>query len=357
MRQPTLLRQPSWVIQTASADRSDQLLTETNVDSQKGCDWIKPGWNEWMKHDQQNAEQLWLKALKNHPDDILLLRGVNKHMPSLIKANHHSIQSTKTRDRVAVLVAGELRCFEKSRKFLKALSRYSDLFICTSESFRDEAYSLPAEVTIVNQEPFLPIGSMQQWHKLSITLQMMKTKEERAGIRYSHAMKLRTDYYHTQPRQLLKDLTSSNGLICASDKVFGGKRELMLLFEGFYSAIISTFDQNEQHYWPINVAPILRSDFSHKWYGMAFPKAIVGEPKSVEELKIILKEGGSYISNKLLTWKDSAEINAENYVRFFKGNSRFASEICFARFLNFNSISTHTCSSLTGFLRNDRFTP
>jgi len=42
------------------------------------------------------------------------------------------------------------------------------------------------------------------------------------------------------------------------------------------------------------------------------------------------------------------------YHRLLKGNPRFASEISFARFLNFCGIPFHDCVALRGFLYSDR---
>ena len=258
-------------------------------------------------------------------------------------------------NKVAIVVTGELRCFEQSKLFFAKLLRHADLFICTSPPFADMVKSLPATIVKISTEESLPVGSMHQWQKLDEALKMVRMKENNTGTYYSHILKLRSDYYHTSPRHLLKELANADGLICSSDKVFGGRRDLMLLFEGFYKAISGIFDQRENSYWPINIEPILRSDNSSKWYGMAFPKALVGEPNSVECLRQILKDGGSCLAKSLLEWKTNADVSSKDYIRFFKGNPRFASEICFARFLNFNAIQSHSCPGLTGFLRNNRF--
>ena len=162
-----------------------------------------------------------------------------------------------------------------------------------------------------------------------------------------------------QPRNLLTELVSAEGLICSSDKVFGGQRELMMLFEGFYTAISGWFDQREQQYWPINTATILASDDSCKWYGMNFPKELVGEPATVEDLREILCAGGKVLAKALQQWKPSNDSDMQQlYIkqlhRLIPGNPRFASEICFARFLNFNGIRTQNTTGVLGFLRSDR---
>nr|WP_271488500.1 hypothetical protein [Synechococcus sp. AH-779-G23] len=344
-------------MQSASASRQDQLQASPSKAAIEAWELIKPGWIAFHTGDHQAAEKLWSIALSSYESELLLLRVVNQYAPHLIQTRNPRLKRTPFGNRIAVILAGEMRCLKQNKSLFQALHRHADIFVCTSKPFSQQVFFAHADLAVIEPEPLLPTGAMQQWHKFHKALKMVRAREQKLGKRYTHILKLRTDFHHSQPRYLLKELTESEGLICASDKVFGGRRELMLLFEGFHPAISSTFDNRELRYWPINIEPILRSDYSHKWYGMPFPKAIVGEPNSVEELRNILEEGGSCLSNKLLTWKDDNDINTDNYVRFFKGNSRFASEVCFARFLNFNAIPTHSCSSLTGFLRNDRFTP
>ena len=290
-----------------------------------------------------------------HPHNLLLLRTLNSHAPTLLRQPALGRRLAPLGHRIAVLLPGELRGLTHSRSFLQALARRTDLFICTSAAWASEGRSLPGQLHVVEPEPDLPMGAMQQWHKLALALAMVRREEQRSGRRYSHILKLRSDYLHAQPQHLLAELVAADGLICASDKVFGGRRELMLLFEGFHAAIAGWFDQREQAYWPINTAPILHSDDSSKWYGMAFPRELVGQPTSVAELREVLAQGGATLAEALLRWRPPAGASGEDLVwRLFQGHPRFASEVCFARFLNFNAIPSHCSPGLMGFLRSDR---
>ena len=351
---PALLRQPNWVIQSGSQDRTDQLLLTPNLYGIKAWEWIKPGYDAYLDKNQEKSYRLWKEVLDEHQNEILLLRAINQYAPSLLKMSKPRTRGISFKYRIAIILPGELRCMNQSKEFLRELSKKADIFICTSERFKEESTMIKSRVKFISQEPLLPVGAMQQWHKLSEALGMVRMHERKIGKRYTHILKLRTDFHHAKPSKLLKELIAADGLICSSDKVFGGRRELMLLFDGFYAAIKSIFNDREQSYWPINTQTILKSDDSSKWYGMFFPKTLVGEPKGVEYLRQILKEGGSHLANELLTWRVGTNFSTDDYVRFFKGNSRFASEICFARFLNFNAIPTHNCPGLTGFLRSDR---
>lgn len=353
---PGLIRQPKWVLQSASANRDDQLTDTPNNDAISAWRLIEKGFAALHSGEQDKCERIWEAEIKRNSSNLLLLRAVNQGAPHLLRMNSSSLKKPPGKRRIAVILAGELRCIEQYKYFLKDISRHADLFICTDASYAEECHLFPSEVYIVEKEPSLAIGSMQQWHKLAKALMMIKSKECKSGKRYTHILKLRTDFYHIQPKHLFKELVEADGLICASDKVFGGRRELMLLFEGFYASIVSGSYQTISKSFPVNVEPILHSDDSSKWYGMSFPKALVGEPSSVEELRHTLLDGGKDLSDALLYWNKTSVDSDENYVRFFKGNPRFASETYFARFLNFNAIPANTCPGLSGFLRSDRFT-
>ena len=354
---PSALRQPRWVLQSASADHAHPgpLSEEAHASALQSWGWIQPGWDAMEQGRIPQATELWQQALHEHPTDLLLQRALNLRAPQLLRQGHLSRRGAPWGSRIAIVLTGELRCLEHSRSFFTALAQHTDLFICTSAAYAEAARGLAAELEVVDPEPALPMGAMQQWHKLACTLAMVRRREANSGRRYTHILKLRSDFHHAQPRRLLQELVAADGLVCASDKVFGGRRELMLLLEGFYPAISAWFDQQEQRYWPINVAPILRSDDSSKWYGMAFPRQLVGEPATVEELRGVLKRGGALLAEALLSWRPAAGADpAALYWRLFEGHPRFASEVCFARFLNFNAIPARSCPSLLGFLRSDR---
>lgn len=354
---PTCLQQQSWVLQSASADRVDHLKTDPNEIAWKAWQLLKPGLLAFEANDREQAKQLWSNALKTNPSNLPLQRTLNKYAPELLKINDLRLSPRELLNgyNIAVVIPGELRCLDQSRDFFKALSKHTDLFLCTDKRFEEEAHSIPSHRLILAKNITLAYGSMHQWHKLNKALEMVRLKEIERGRRYTHIIKLRTDFHHSQPHKLLKEIVQADGILCASDKVFGGRRELMLLFQGFYSAIRSIFDQKEQTYWRMNVKTILQSDDSTKWYGFAFPKSLVGEPNSVDELRQVLYDGGDAMADALLAWPTTIIHSDEHYIKFFKGHQHFASEICFARFLNLNAITSHSSPGLSGFLRSDRF--
>lgn len=350
------------MLESASADRPgpDQLNAKPCDTALRAWDLIKPGLDALKLGKVELAKKLWRDAVELEPQNLLLMRAVNQHAPELLVPNRISRLGPTWGSRIAVVVPGELRCYLKSKEFFKTLGRNADVFICTNKTFDNAARQLAAtEVKVVESEPNLPMGAMQQWHKLLLTLSMVRAQENRTGRQYTHILKLRSDFHHVQPRHLLSELVSADGLICSSDKVFGGRRELMMLFEGFYAAIYGWFDQREQQYWPINVDTILNSDDSSKWYGMNFPKELVGQPTTVEELRAALQSGGTALAKSLQQWKPCEDSNRQQLYskqlhRLVPGHPRFASEICFARFLNFNGIRTQNTPGMLGFLRSDR---
>jgi len=358
---PELLRQPRWVLQSASVDRPGPSQLSTTPDASALHSWglIEPGWRALAQGDRPAGLQLWAEALRSAPDDLLLMRAVNAQAPELLRQGQISRRGAPWGSRIAIVLPGELRCLEYSLPLLRDLARCADLFTCTSGRFVEGARRLPGKLQVVDREPNLPMGAMQQWHKLALCLAMVREQEHRRGRRYTHILKLRSDFHHLQPRRLLAELVNADGLICASDKVFGGPRDLMLLFEGFYQAIAGWFDAREERYWPINVTQILRSDDSVKWYGMAFPQELVGQPATVEDLRAVLQQGGESLAEALLRWQapegiDPVHLYSRQLHRLFAGHPRFASEVCFARFLNFNGIPAHHTPGLLGILRSDR---
>ena len=359
MSYPALLRQPKWVLQSASTDRPgpEQLTAQPDADALQAWALIKPGWEAFHSGETLQAEQRLGEAMAQQPNNLLLLRAVNQCAPQLLRQDHISRRGAPWGSRIAVVLPGELRCLSRSRAFFKALRRHADLFVCTSVAFATAAEGLPAtELQVVDREPNLPTGAMQQWHKLALALAMVRARENHRGRRYTHILKLRTDFHHAEPRHLLAELVAADGLIAASDKVFGGPRDLMLLFEAFPAAITAWFDQRQHHYWPINPDPILRSDDSIKWYGMAFPKQLVGQPATVDALRQVLIQGGSALAEALLRWQPPTDDPALTHscMRFVQGHPRFASEVCFARFLNFNGIAVNSTPGVSGFLRSNR---
>lgn len=358
---PELLLQPRWVLQSASVDRPGpaQLSSGPNPEALQSWSLIEPGWRAFQQGDRDGGVKLWNQALQRAPHDLLLQRAVNAQAPQLLRQGRLSRRGAPWGSRIAIVLSGELRCLQHTMPLLQALARSADLFTCTSAGFATLARQLPGALIVVDPEPRLPMGAMQQWHKLAVSLAMVREQEIRNGQRYTHILKLRSDFHHVNPRRLLDELVAADGLICASDKVFGGRRELMLLFEGFYPAITGWFDEQEQRYWPINVAQILRSDDSAKWYGMVFPQELVGLPASVDELRAVLSSGGKALTDALLRWKPPASQHLDQLYmhqlhRLSAGYPRFASEVCFARFLNFNAIPAHHSPGLLGFLRSDR---
>ena len=337
----------------------DQLASKPDELALRSWSWIEPGWNAIQKGEHEIGIELLSNALHRHPNDLLLQRAVNILAPELLKQGHLSRAGAPWGSRIAVLLPGELRCLQETLPLFREVAYHADIFICTSKPFEHTAKKLRSQLTVVNSEPELPMGSMQQWHKLSVCLKMLRQHELRHKQRYTHILKLRTDFHHVQPRNLLRELVKADGIICASDKVFGGRRELMLLFEGFYAAIQGWYDGQEQRYWPINLTQILRSDDSSKWYGMAFPQELVGQPASVSELRDVLASGGEGLGSALQRWRppenaDVKQMYMQQLHRLFQGHPRFASEVCFARFLNFNGIPAHCSPGMLGFLRSDR---
>lgn len=300
-------------------------------------------------------------------DHILLNnRGINAKDPAaLVQPLYEHAGHYKSQSRFALVLAGELRCITRSEALFKRLSSQADLFIVTSAPYRQRALALvPDEHCLIVDDQLaessidagLPMNSMKQWHKLSLALRLIRHREQKLQKRYRYIVKLRSDYYYVHPETMLQEIDNAcrspeTGLVGASDKVFGGPRELMMQFEGFFRAIPRWFDQREQTYWPINLQQVLASDDAVKWYGMNWPLDLVGTPQHPRPWRQALLAGEQHLTQALAHYKSS---QSAHYHRLLKGNPRFASEISFSRFLNFCGIPFHDCVALRGFLYSDR---
>ncbi len=318
-----------------------------------------------------------LSASADHPlktddtpfDDPGLVRArlLNRQQPSSLEQEKPPIQPRWRNHNCALLLTGELRCLSRSQGLLQQLSKKADLFIVTTAAYAEVAQLLTRSdrSLIVDHLPKearrdqrFPVGSMKQWHKLHLALKLVQTAEQRRGRRYSHLLKLRSDYLYVHPKDLINDVMQQTqhpkaGLVGASDKVFAGPRDLMMLFQGFFQNLEGWFDDREQHYWPINLEQVLASDDALKWYGMNWPVELIGRPDTTEALRKQLLEGGDALATALAQFKPGPDTS---YHRLFQGHLRFASEVSFARFLNFNGIPFRDCYSLRGFLYSDRNT-
>ena len=330
--------QPAWVLLTASADRKV-------TPEQKGVSCRHP-----IQNDKLLLEQ----------------RSINNFDPHLLK---QKIDKTEKKGgkpaKTAVILTGELRCLHRSRGLLLSIGKSADLFIVTTAAYRADALSLTSKsnIKIVDdcndmkrEERRLNVNSMKQWHKLKIGLEMIEKTESETTKSYRFILKIRSDYYFVHPERLIHSFEkacrqSQTGIIGSSDKVFGGRRDYMMLFKGFHAALLGSFDGKENYYWPINLKQILSSDDSYKWFGFKWPKKLVGEPKNLVEWRENLENDQTSLTHSLATYQNGTP---DSLYSMLKGHEQFSSEICFAKFLNYTGIKFNELYDLRGFLCNDR---
>ncbi|KZR73259.1 hypothetical protein [Prochlorococcus marinus] len=349
-------RQEPWVLQSASADRPDPPLPLTqSIVSKARQKLLHKIVRDMEIHNESEVIRLHKRSLHQYSYDLEFQRAINRLSPNLLNFKPRQLKNRFIKANIAVIICGELRCLTYTYAFIKRLSKYTDLFICTNSKYAKEAFDLapmPWQRAIIDDEPSFPVTSIHQWHKLSIALELMNKREKERGFLYSHFVKVRTDYFYLQPSLLLDEVKENQSmLLCASDKVFSAPRMMANIINGFYSTIYGFFDQKAEIYWPINVSQILESDDSSKWYGMRFPPSIVGRPKTVEELRSVIKAGGVLIADQLRLPYQQPPDGWHTHV---KGHARFASELSFARYLNFCGVVCRSTPSLAGFLLTNR---
>ncbi|WP_094555939.1 hypothetical protein [Synechococcus sp. 1G10] len=335
------------------------LLQERLLRLEENDPWIalERGKAYQARNDRAPALAQWQQAFSLSGQDLVLLRKLNDCSPHLVQRHVQNLKPPAPGSRVAIVLPGELRCWQRNASLFIALSEHCDLFICTSESYAEVAKGLAAaphlRVRLVEDDPTLPVPSMQQWMRLAHCLDMIRIREKESGHEYTHIIKLRSDYFYVQPEDLLASVTGTrSGFWACSDKVFGGDRATMMLWDAFHQAIPGFFDNNEDRYFPVNMMQILRSEDSFKWFGMLFPVEVVGKPDAPVELRKILLGGGEPLARTLATY--GAKASPLGYTRLFQGHERFASEVSFARFLNFTGVSVGWKPALSGFLWSDR---
>lgn len=308
------------------------------------------------------------KSLQSSPDDFSLARQVNLMMPDLLQYGEMKMMPPKSKSRVAIIIPGMLRCLHRSLPLLKSLISHCDLFICTSPEFETDAESLQKEglvrIKIVKDNPELPAIAMQQWMRMNECLKMLKEQESETGIQYTHIIKVRTDFYFLNPEKILDVITGLNsGLLMCSDKVFGGKRNDMLRFQEFYQKIMDYYVDSSQ-WFDINLRQILRSDDSFKWFGLLFPESVAGEIKHPEEMRYLITKNGvdfyqDHIDRSMKKPADNRLLEGCRLMRTLydespPGKKVFASEICFAAFLNRENTDVHWSPNFSGILWHDR---
>ncbi len=361
-------KQEQWVLQSASADqpvRNSTKICAKDKEAVNALHEIQKAFAHMQDARFDIAKKSLQASLKEHPNNLLLARGINRIWPNILHQSgpNQWLLPTHKPHNIAVLIPGELRCMSRAKPLLQRISNIADIFITTSKEYRQAAEQLrPKALLVIEDQPTLEeaeknlaVNSMKQWHKLSVCLRLMRSTERKRNKNYKHVLKWRTDYFTLQPQTLIKELKEldqnpNGGLIGASDKVFAGHRNTMLRLGGMWTACRSLFLDLDEYKWPINLEVILESDESSKWYGMSLPERLVGKPNSVAELRKILQSRKTTLIHELaIIWPKN-----EPLISLFPGDPRFPSEVAFARFLNLMAIPMRESAALRGFLYSDR---
>lgn len=265
------------------------------------------------------------------------------------------------RRRHAILLPGQLRCYERTRwLFLRLALRY-DIFVVTDTEFRDQAEDLRvhggAKVLIIDDDPEARAAAAevclpraQQWLKYALAVALLLRHEQLRGRRYATLLKLRSDYLHSHPELLCSPevMERTDGLLARTDQIFGGRREYMLPLRYMHEAIPNRYLDANNQYFPINPRQILRSDpCAFRWDMLRYPQPVVGMPSSPAELRqrIASRE------TELLTYRH----HPDHLLTPGRGHPRLATERVFAHVLNQAGFSVRADPMLAGGLDEDRF--
>lgn len=216
---------------------------------------------------------------------------------------------------------------------------------------------------IVEDDPLLPENAMQQWMRLNTCLNMVQSAEHEKGVAYTHIIKLRTDYYCMDPTEMLPVIGEGGpGLTACSDKIFAGDRDTMMLFREFFNDILD-YHVDRDHWFPVNIMQIMRSADSFKWFGLLFPAAMLKRPLTPAAFRSLMMDPGpeaaseSYrkiMNGRAVDHPEGCRLMHTLYDISPKGKKVFASEICFAAFLNSRDVTVTWEPCLSGVLWQDR---
>ena len=149
-------------------------------------------------------------------DTALVKARQQNHLdPTSLHQTKTLIRSRWHKHNSALLLTGELRCLSRSQLLFKELRKAADIFIVTTAAYAGTAERLTRsnQILIVDEliseaerDQRFPVGSMRQWHKLHLALQLVQGAEQRRRRRYSHLLKLRSDYFYVHPQHLIEDV-------------------------------------------------------------------------------------------------------------------------------------------------------
>jgi hypothetical protein len=310
------------------------------------------------------SKAAFIEAGKN----LSLTRQINEMAPSVLMHDDLLLTPPMNSTRIAVVIPGDLRCIARNMALFQELLKYCDLFICTSERSRmttKELKDLPdLKIRIVPDAVHLPFGAMQQWMRLKESLDMVEQAESQKKISYTHIVKLRTDYFYANPTELLTSVGKIvSGIEACSDKVFAGDRKTMMGMRAFYDSIMD-YVVDKNYKFPVNIHQIIRSDDCFKWFGMLLPIKILNDVTQPDQFRTYLsnsdKTAISNMATEVSRFNQSPKSEKGKrlmqtlYDTVAAGEKVFASEICFAAFLNKMNITVRWNPSLSGILWSDR---
>lgn len=296
--------------------------------------------------------------MKIFPQSLILKRLINDINPSHLESQRRvlytffldAINKTINRNkRVAILITGSMRTQKRAEQFLYNLPDSIDVYICTDSRSYQDALEITQKVILDNFESEIH-GAINQWHKLKTGLQLIKDHERENNMKYTHIYKIRTDFYFCRPMLAAAKISYGSNFTATSDKIFGGKRDTMMLFQNFleFNKRIS----NEKLI--VDSAWITNASDSVKWYGFLLETNDLKGVISVEQLKNRFKLSTSrdsmYNKQEMCLYRK----NPDTQSRFFEGGNIFASEIVFAAFLMYQKIIPSYSNCFSGFLYSDR---
>jgi hypothetical protein len=153
-----------------------------------------------------------------------------------------------------------MRDLEKTEPRLIELSRQYDIFVVSSSAHRKllrgaawaKAVSFIEDDDLLKtvQEATLKLDggdSLLQWQKLGVALSLVSDREKLTGYKYETIVRIRSDIPLERVAFAVFESLPNNTLAAQSDIIFGGRRDAMMVFDGFFDYAIENFWMNSKY--------------------------------------------------------------------------------------------------------------
>lgn len=295
--------------------------------------------------------------------------------PRPLSAKKFNPTSKELNEKLAILVVGQLRCFERNSKFLEFLGRKFKLFVMTDKnSYSQGEYLRESTGAVVRYLEDLPEALEQdrwlqdkgfktwhQWLKLKCAIEAVENYELENEIYFRYFIKIRTDSFYPNLRRIDPDKLSSTQdcFFCDTDRTFMGKREAFMPLKNIFNYGLTYCLGRMDEFHPINGDQLKNSDpGAIRWHAFGLPQTSKAGQNWIDLRQLTRQDRYDYIveyTDELNISGNSLRFRQEQNLFFeARGDKSLPSETIFARYLNLLGVPAKRHSLLSGFTYTDR---